>query len=375
MPAGLGAADTTLVVYDGVGAGLTLYSQAYVDIESETLLVTRVVGNALTVVRAQQGTSAASHANGTAVSVVMPLLSRPVALASGTILSLGSDPSNTFQLDGAASSEPGVYIQFLVTVTTDGVPEDSIIAGYAADRIVTLRDDLSTPATTSSTYVVYSLVNPVAGTGRASFTGPSGVLAVPITSIYSFQPNVTYAFAVRVKNPDVAQSPAVYISANGSSVFEPNEMVAGGCCTPLSLFPTLAETALNADLDDNATEAVFVDATSAGIVKDRFVIIGDEIMKVIALTGNTATLLRGEEWTISSGTILISSDTPQTVFTLPQQASVQLDAYTGWTIHLRTQSAALEARTVVSYVNRVVTIDRPLSSQAPAPHATEPAPT
>ena len=102
----------------------------------------------------------------------MPLFEDPVIISSGLVQALGADPSNSFQLDASASPVIGVYRNFRVTVTTAGVSESASIYSYADGRIVTLATDLSTPVTTASTYVIKSLVQPIAGTSRVSFSGP-----------------------------------------------------------------------------------------------------------------------------------------------------------------------------------------------------------
>ncbi len=69
----LGAADVSVTVTDG--SKFPSLGDFYCIIESEIILVTARSGNVLTIVRAQEGTSAASHADGSDIIAVITALS------------------------------------------------------------------------------------------------------------------------------------------------------------------------------------------------------------------------------------------------------------------------------------------------------------
>ena len=75
-------------------------------------------------------------------------------------------------------------------------------------------------------------------------------------------------------------------------------MAAGSCCLPLQLFTVLAETSLVAEVLLNDTEVRVAGAADNGMVKDRYIIIDDEIMEVTGVAGDVVSVARGATWPV-----------------------------------------------------------------------------
>ena len=367
----IGTADTTIHVTSAAIAGLKLHDHSFVRIDNENMAVSDVIGNRLTVVRGQFGTTAGTHSVGATVTSVMPLNNEPYTLATGGIVDVTTwgSPRTKFQLDASASDIDGTYVGFKIIVTEGGGTESRTISSYI-DRIVTIDtvtgSQLPWDATTSSTYVVQSMLSPVTSSFLA-WNQTTGQLTISVASGHKLFADVIYSFSFDVKNPSMTQSPSISIQAGSASEsLIQIEALMSDCCSVASQFPTMGETTLAASIDGTATTLSVASASTGKIVKDRYIYIEDEVFRVVSVLGNTVQVQRAIVYDIASG--VLSATDPEnlrTRFTLSGAgttgASIVPFEYVGWDLSVKTQSNPEEIVRIVTYPGDfTVVIDRPL---------------
>eukprot|EP00961_Rhodomonas_salina_P186725 2521131-Rhodomonas_salina.1 len=99
-----------------------------------------------------------------------------------------------------------------------------------------------------------------------------------------------FSFSVEVKNPEAAQGPTSFVSAQDGAV-EILEMETD-CCGVLSQFPVSGQSFLTASVASNDSTIIVADAEAAGLLKDKFCFIDDEVLRITARNGNNLTVER-----------------------------------------------------------------------------------
>ena len=283
--------STTLDVTDAAALAGAKASNFVIQVDSEQMLVTKISGDTLTVVRGYNGTKSAAHSAGAGVVVETPTLvdAGPSLASAVTTTSASLTINNLAEL--TTSTSPGFIIlvdgeQMLVTavsgktLTVQRGYDGTAAAAHAAGTAVSLQAPttlvVSAPtlatAITSATATMLTVSNAMAlaPTGDPNFVIQVNSEKMLVTAIAG---NI-----LTVKRGYDGTTATTH--ASGTSVLSTSPLALGATATTI----TVANAALLAD-----------GSTSSFVIQ-----IDQEQMLVTKVSGNTLTVQRGYDYTTAS---------------------------------------------------------------------------
>ena len=272
----MSAVATAVYVSPADVASLAIRSGAFIQVESEVMLVTAVSGGAVTVVRAKAGTAAAAHASGSLVYLFLAGLAAP--MADTVVTAAYMSPATLISLGVAAGTYVSVDSEVLLVtavVAADGAltvsraQAGSSAAPHSAGALVTpLPRHLAAPITAASATLALSPAF-LAGFGVAA--GKLIALASELVLVQSVAGG-----AVTVSRGQAGSAAASHAAGTAAYVV-PRSALAAPCSA--------------------ADAAVYVnpaDMPGIPVVAGTYARIDDEILLVTAVSGPAISVSRGQ---------------------------------------------------------------------------------
>lgn len=257
-------------------------------VDGEQMLVTAVSGKTLTVQRGYDGTAAAAHAAGTAVSlqapttlvVSAPTLATAITSATDTMLTV----SNAMAL--APTGDPNFVIQ---------VNSEKMLVTAIAGNILTVKRGYDgTTATTHASGTSVLSTSPLALGATAT--------TITVANAALLADGSTSSFVIQI---DQEQMLVTKVSGNTLTVQRGYDYTTASvhyAGAPVSVQPTLAAAVTSA----TATTVTVTDAAGFAPANgyDQVIQVDDELMLVTAVSGNTLIVVRGYDSSVPTSHLI-----------------------------------------------------------------------
>jgi Ca2+-binding RTX toxin-like protein len=369
----ISATATTIFVTNAATLAGPGASNFVIDVDNEQMMVTDVTGDKLTVMRGYNHTTAAIHSAGGAVVVEKPTLVDPGSTpASPTSTLIVPDPtlaepvtdatSNSVMITDADALSPAGVTNFVIQVDS----EQMLVTAITGNVLTVERGYSHTTATTHLAGTAVTALFPLAIDPTIAAT------TITVANAATLASAGTSNFVIGI---DQEQMLVTNVMGNTLTVvrgYNDTPITAHYAGATVSVLPTLASALTSTSATVTVTDSAGINPANS---YDPIIQIDSEQMLVTAASGNTLTVIRGFNNTVSAAHAInanitiagapVLDPTTSTISVVNASALAAVNA-SGFIIRIDQEQMRV---TAVNLATGTLTVDRGYNSTAESSHA------